>query len=192
LKRNIIYLLVVVAAVAILLFAGKKFSHPPQDGRLGIVNVAGRTAPDFELQVLGGKGKTMKLSELKGKAVLIDFWATWCEPCKIEIPWIAELQKKYGPDGFQVIGVAMDDSSEETISAFAKKMGVNYPVLLGTQSVGDLYGGMDGLPVNFFVDRSGKIVDRKLGLTDESKMVEAIKKSLAQGGDASKVVAAVR
>src|SRR5258708_1066765 len=125
----------------------------------------------------------MKLSELKGKAVLVDFWATYCEPCKVEMPWFAELQKKYGPKGFQVIGVAMDD--EDTagkISEFAKKLGVNYPILLGTEHVADLYGGIDGLPMSFFIDRSGKIVDRQLGLVDMSILEDNIKKALAQGG----------
>ncbi|HJX82900.1 MAG TPA: TlpA disulfide reductase family protein [Candidatus Angelobacter sp.] len=140
----------------------------------------GSSAPDFELKILGSKGKTMKLSDLKGKAVLVDFWATYCEPCKIEMPWFAELQQKYGPQGFQVIGVAMDDEdTTATISAFAKKLGVNYPILLGTEHVADLYGGIDGLPMSFFIDRSGKIVDRQLGLVDKSILEDNIKKSLA-------------
>jgi thiol-disulfide isomerase/thioredoxin len=141
----------------------------------------GSQAPDFELKLLGGKGKTMQLSSLKGKAVIVNFWATWCEPCKIEMPWLVELQKKYGPQGLQIVGVAVDDAEEKTISNFARKMGVNYPVLLGTEKVADLYGGVDGLPTNFFLDRSGKVVDHVLGLVSESVIEDAIKKSLEQG-----------
>lgn len=141
----------------------------------------GSQAPDFELKLLGGKGKTMQLSSLKGKAVIVDFWATWCEPCKIEMPWLVELQKKYGPQGLQIVGVAVDDAEEKTIAQFARKMGVNYPVLVGTEKVADLYGGVDGLPTNFFLDRSGKVVDRVLGLVSESVIEDAIKKSLEQG-----------
>jgi thiol-disulfide isomerase/thioredoxin len=141
----------------------------------------GSQAPDFELKVLGSNGKTMQLSSLKGKAVIVNFWATWCEPCKIEMPWLVELQKKYGPQGLQIIGVAVDDSEEKIISAFSHKMGVNYPVLQGTEKVADLYGGVDGLPTNFFLDRSGKVVDRVLGLVSESVIEDAIKKSLEQG-----------
>jgi thiol-disulfide isomerase/thioredoxin len=141
----------------------------------------GSQAPDFDLKVLGGKGKTMQLASLKGKAVVIDFWATYCEPCKIEMPWLVELQKKYGPQGLQIIGVAVDDTEEKNISDFARKMGVNYPVLIGTEKVADLYGGLDGLPTNFFLDRSGKVVDHVLGLVSESVFEDNIKKSLEQG-----------
>jgi thiol-disulfide isomerase/thioredoxin len=141
----------------------------------------GSQAPDFELKLLGGEGKTMRLSSLKGKAVIVNFWATWCEPCKIEMPWLVELQKKYGSQGLQIIGVAVDDTEEKNISDFSRKMGVNYPVLLGTEKVADLYGGVDGLPTNFFLDRSGKVVDHVLGLVGESVIEDAIKKSLAQG-----------
>jgi thiol-disulfide isomerase/thioredoxin len=129
----------------------------------------------------------MKLSDLKGKAVLVDFWATYCEPCKIEMPWFADLQQKYGPQGFQVVGIAMDEENDAaTISAFAKKLGVNYPILFGTEHVADLYGGIDGLPMSFFIDRSGKIVDTQLGLVNISVLEDNIKKSLAQGGEPAK------
>jgi len=138
----------------------------------------GAVAPDFTLKLVGGSGKPMRLSSLKGKAVLLNFWATWCEPCKIEMPWLVELQKKYGPEGLQVIGVAMDDGGVKAIAAFAHKMGVNYPILQGTEEVANLYGGLDGLPTTFFLDRSGKVVDQALGLESESLMEDAIKKSL--------------
>ena len=139
---------------------------------------AGSAAPDFTLPDL--KGKEVQLSSFKGKAVVIDFWATWCEPCKIEMPWLVDLQTKYGPQGLQILGVAMDDADEPTIQAFAHKMGVNYPVLKGTEAVADLYGGLDGLPATFFVDRSGKIVDVAVGLTNQSVLEDSIKRSLEQ------------
>ncbi len=139
---------------------------------------AGSAAPDFTLPDL--KGKEVQLSSFKGKAVVIDFWATWCEPCKIEMPWLVDLQTKYGAEGLQILGVAMDDADEPTIQAFAHKMGVNYPVLKGTEAVADLYGGLDGLPATFFVDRSGKIVDVAVGLTNQSVLEDSIKRSLEQ------------
>jgi thiol-disulfide isomerase/thioredoxin len=145
----------------------------------------GSQAPDFDLMVLGGKGKTMQLSSLKGKAVVIDFWATYCEPCKIEMPWLVQLQKKYGPQGLQIVGVAVDDAEEKDVSDFARKMGVNYPVLIGTEKVANLYGGLEGLPTNFFLDRSGKVVDHVLGLVSESVFEDNIKKSLEQGNTSS-------
>jgi len=142
----------------------------------------GSQAPDFTLKVARGKGKMVQLSSLKGKAVLVNFWATYCGPCKIEMPWLVELQTKYGPEGLQIIGVSMDDEDEKAVDAFARKMGVNYPVLMGTEHVADLYGGIDGLPMSFFVDREGKIVDRVLGLEDESLIEASIKKSLGGEG----------
>jgi thiol-disulfide isomerase/thioredoxin len=142
--------------------------------------VKGSAAPDFTLTALDGK--QVRLSSLKGKAVLVNFWATWCEPCKIEMPWLVDLQKEYGPQGLQILGVALDDADVKSIGQFTRKMGVNYPVLKGTDAVADLYGGADRLPLTFYVDRSGKIVDETVGLVSESVIVDAIKRSLAQGG----------
>jgi peroxiredoxin len=138
----------------------------------------GSTAPDFTLPDM--KGKSIQLSSFKGKAVVVDFWATWCGPCKIEMPWLVDLQKKYGPQGLQILGVAMDDADDETIQEFARKMGVNYPVLKGTEAVADQYGGLDGLPATFFVDRSGKIVDVAFGLVSQSVIEDSIKRALEQ------------
>src|ERR1700691_5268871 len=104
-------------------------------------------APDFSLESLDGK--SLRLSDLRGKAVLLNFWATWCGPCKIEMPWFVDLQNQYGSQGLQIVGVAMDDASKEDIAKFAKDMGVNYPVLIGKDSVGDEYGGVNALPQSF-------------------------------------------
>jgi len=141
--------------------------------------VKGSFAPDFTLTTLDGK--KVQLSSLKGKAVLVNFWATWCEPCKIEMPWLVDLQKEYGPQGLQILGVSLDDTDTKTVALFAHKMGVNYPILKGTDQVADSYGGADRLPLTFFVDRSGKIVDETVGLVSESVIVDAIKRSLGQG-----------
>ena len=188
-KKSVIFVLFVVVAVTALLISGKYMSHPKGTAKAGFQGDAngpgrGAQAPDFELKVVDSQGKTMKLSSLKGKAVIVNFWATWCEPCKIEMPWLIQLQKKYGPQGLQIVGVAMDDTDEKTISEFSHKMGVNYPVLQGTEKVADLYGGVDGLPISFFLDRSGKVVDHILGLVSESQIEGSIQKSLAQGGSA--------
>ena len=137
----------------------------------------GTMAPDFTLTTLDGKDVT--LSSLKGKAVMVNFWATWCEPCKIEMPWLVELQDKYRKDGFEIVGVAMDDSDNKEIATFAKKMNVNYTILKGSEKVADLYGGLDGLPTNFFLDRNGKVIDSFKGLRSESVIVADIQKALA-------------
>ncbi|HLW55576.1 MAG TPA: TlpA disulfide reductase family protein [Candidatus Angelobacter sp.] len=188
-KKSVIFVLFIVVGVTALLISGKYMSHPKGTANAGFQadpggRLNGRQAPDFELNLLEEKGKTLRLSSLRGKAVIVNFWATWCEPCKVEMPWLIDLQKKYGPQGLQILGVAMDDTDEKTISEFAHKMGVNYPVLMGTEKVADLYGGIDGMPTLFFVDRSGKVVDYELGLRSLSIIEDNIKKSLAQGGPA--------
>jgi len=178
-KRNPLILFFIAAIVAAMLFAGvrmarKNRANGPTNGQL-----MGNLAPDFELQ--GLDGKSMKLSDFRGKAVLLNFWATYCEPCKIEIPWFVELQKEYGPQGFQIVGVAMDDASTEDIAKFAKEMGVNYPILLGKESVGQSYGGVSVLPISFSLDRDGKLIAREFGLQSRSVFVDHIKKALSQG-----------
>src|SRR6201984_378999 len=94
---------------------------------------AGEVAPDLTLKDLNGAD--VSLSDYKGKAVLVNFWATWCEPCKVEIPWLVDLQKKYGPQGLQIVGITKEDGDEKTITDFTKKMGVNYTILVGTSNV---------------------------------------------------------
>jgi len=133
-------------------------------------------APDFTLESLDGKN--LRLSDLRGKAVLLNFWATWCGPCKIETPWLVELQNQYGAQGLQVVGIAMDDSGKEDIAKFAKDMGMNYPVLLGQEAVGDAYGGVPALPETFFIGRDGKIVDKIIGLKGKGEIEDSIKKAL--------------
>jgi len=195
-NKSVIFVLFVVVAVSALLFGGKYLRHT--DSAKAGPQAASRTpkqgdvAPDFTLKVLGDGSKTMQLSSLKGKGVMINFWATWCEPCKIELPWLVELQKKYGSEGLQILGVAADDSGEKSISDFAAKMKINYPILLGTDQVADQYGGLEGLPSSFFIDRSGKVVDVVIGIDSESRLEESIKKSLGQGGssDSAKTTAA--
>ncbi len=111
----------------------------------------------------------------------MNFWATWCEPCKIEMPSLVDMQKKYGPQGLQIVGVAMDDADDKEISTFTHKMGVNYMVLRGTEKIGDLYGGIDHLPMTYYLDRSGKIVDETEGMAGEATFEDAIKARIGAG-----------
>lgn len=152
-----------------------------------VANV-GDLRPDLALP--DPDGQTHRLSDYSGRRVLLNFWATWCEPCKIEMPWLVDLQKKYRPQGLEIVGVAMDDSGEKTIADFAHKMQVNYTVLVGSEKVAQMYGGLDGLPTSFFLGRDGKVVDTALGLVSESTIEDAIKKSLAtSGGSATRASA---
>lgn len=173
-KRDPVILIVVAMVVSIMLVFGiQKARHNSTSGAGKLVN---QPAPDFSLAALDGK--TQKLSDYHGKAVLLNFWATWCEPCKIEMPWFVDLQKKYGPQGLQVLGIAMDDSDPKDIAEFAKKMGVNYPILIGKEEVGTQYGGVQYLPSTFYISRDGKIVDRVFGLVSRSEIEGNVQKAL--------------
>ncbi len=172
-NRNPLALIVVAFVVALALYFGYHQARRP--GATPRITKSG-AAPDFTLTSLDGS--TMRLSDFRGKAVLLNFWATWCGPCKIEMPWFVDLQKQYGSQGLQIVGVAMDDASKEDIAKFAKDMGVNYPILIGKESVGDEYGGVPALPETFLIGRDGKIVDKIIGLEGKADIEEAIKKAL--------------
>jgi thiol-disulfide isomerase/thioredoxin len=178
-KRNPLILFFIAAIVAAMLFSGIRATRNNRANGSGKGQLIGNVAPDFELPALDGKN--LRLSDLRGKAVLLNFWATYCGPCKIEMPWFVELQKEYGPQGFQIVGVAMDDASTEDIAKFAREMGVNYPILLGKESVGQSYGGVSVLPTTFFLDRDGKLIAREFGLQSRSVFVDHIKKAMSQG-----------
>jgi thiol-disulfide isomerase/thioredoxin len=183
-KRDPVVIIVVAMVVALMLVFGLNLAHKSKSNALAGVQMKDGVAPDFTLQSLDGK--TVRLADFRGKAVLLNFWATWCSPCKIEMPWFVELQKQYGPDGLQVVGVAMDDASPKEIADFAKEMGVNYPVLIGQESVGDAYGGVQFLPENFYIDRNGKVLDRAFGLKGRSEIEDEIKRIVASTAVAQK------
>jgi thiol-disulfide isomerase/thioredoxin len=169
-----VLVIVAVIAAGMLYFglhAARRSGSAPQP-RVGYATLA----PDFTLESLDGQSVT--LSSLRGKAVLLNFWATWCGPCKIETPWLVELQNQYGPQGLQIIGVEAGDDGKDDIAKFAKDMGMNYPILLGKESVDDAYGGMPALPESFFIGRDGKIVDKIMGLRGREDIEESIKKAL--------------
>jgi thiol-disulfide isomerase/thioredoxin len=174
-KRSPLALIVVAFVVALMLYIG--YHKARRTGAGSPQRLTQSTiAPDFSLDTLDGK--TLRLSDLRGKAVLLNFWATWCGPCKIEMPWFVDLQKQYASQGLQIVGVAMDDGSKEDIAQFAKDMGVNYPILIGKESVGDQYGGVPALPESFLIARDGKIVDKIIGLRGKSEIEDSIKKAL--------------
>ena len=120
--------------------------------------------------------KDVKLSSLKGKVVLLDFWATWCGPCKIEIPWFIEFQQKYGKDGLQVLGVFVEDTPEK-VKPFVERMKMNYTILQGQdrEDFQDAYGPLFGLPVTLVISRDGKICGKHVGLSGKSEFEKEIK-----------------
>ena len=120
--------------------------------------------------------KDVKLSDYKGKVILLDFWATWCGPCKVEIPWFVEFQQKYGKAGLQVIGISVDDPLDKLVP-FVKQLKMTYPVLqgLGKDNVQDAYGPMVGLPVTVMISRDGKICSKHVGMGKKETFESEIK-----------------
>ena len=149
-----------------------------------------KAAPVFVLDNLSGEKVSLK--SYRGKAVLINFWATWCAPCRIETPWLVELRNKYAPQGFEILGVDTEGDdleandkagwakAEASAQKFVTEMKMPYPVLLDGDSISRDYGGLDDLPTSFFLDRSGKVVAASVGLTSESDIEGNIRKALAE------------
>jgi peroxiredoxin len=159
------------------------------DNAQSISPLVGKPAPTFSLEDLSGK--KVSLSSYKGKAVLINFWATWCGPCKLETPWLVDLRNQYAPQGFEILGVSTDDIdrsdkeklSEEKreISRFVQQMHMQYPVLIDGDSLSRPYGGLDAMPTSFFLDRTGKIVAAEMGITSKEDIASNIQKALGEG-----------
>jgi cytochrome c biogenesis protein CcmG, thiol:disulfide interchange protein DsbE len=122
-------------------------------------------APGFSLPTL--TGENLELANYRGKVVLLDFWATWCDPCREEIPHLVQLQDKYRDQGLRVIGVSMDDEPEP-VRDFYQRFKMNYPVVMGNAKTGELYGGILGLPIAFLIGREGRIYRKHIGATDSS------------------------
>ncbi|MGA2807664.1 MAG: TlpA disulfide reductase family protein [Terracidiphilus sp.] len=148
-----------------------------------------KPAPALALEDLSGK--TVSLAGYKGKAVLINFWATWCAPCKLETPWLVDLRNQYAAQGFEILGVSADDidrgdpeklgTEKKEIARFVQQMHMPYPVLIDGDAVSQPYGGLDDLPTSFFVDRNGIVVAVQVGLTSKDDIEANIKKALGTG-----------
>jgi peroxiredoxin len=135
-----------------------------------------KDAPDFALK--DADGKLVHLSDYRGKVVLLDFWATWCGPCKIEIPWFMDMQRKNKDRGFEVLGVSMDDEGWEVVKPFLADLQVNYRVVIGNDATAQLYGGVDALPTTFLIDRGGKIAAVHVGLASKKDFEDGIEQLL--------------
>lgn len=169
-KRIVIWLIVLGCLAGLYFFSRSKTrkSQPTTSGGL---------APDFTVTDLADRKLT--LSGYRGKVVLLDFWATWCPPCREEIPHFVEMQNKYGPQGFQVIGISMDDDAKP-VREFAQQYKLNYPVAVGDDKLAERYGGVLGLPINFIIDREGHIFAKHLGATDIAVFDQEVRDLLAK------------
>lgn len=142
-----------------------------------------KPAPEFSLQ--DANGAAVKLADYKGKVVLLNFWATWCGPCALEIPWFTEFQQQYKSKGFEVLGVSMDDDGWKAVKPYLAEHKVNYRVVLGNDSVSQLYGGVDSLPTTFLIDQNGKVAYVHVGLAGKNDYLNEIQTLLGARANGS-------
>ncbi len=209
-KRSVLVLTVMVLGIALLLWAGwhnlrerrlrmqeaaenrvtltpANPANPSNKGQEGggageAPRLEGKLAPGFALVNL--EGKRVSLADYKGRPVLVNFWATWCAPCKLEMPWFEDFRKQYASQGFEILGIAEDDAGKDAIEKTVRKTGVTYPILLTDGKVASLYGGVDYLPMSFYVDRTGKVVEETAGLNSKDEVEANIRKIVGPGSGA--------
>ncbi|MEX2117838.1 MAG: TlpA disulfide reductase family protein [Bacteroidota bacterium] len=139
----------------------------------GIAQGQNRKAADFKLTT--ADGSIVELSKLQGKIVLVNFWATWCGPCRREIPDFIEVYEKYKSRGFEIVGIALDEEGFNLVTPFVKKFRISYPVVIGTGKTVNAYGGFDVIPTTFLIDRKGMIVDEHMGLMTKVDLEKKLK-----------------
>lgn len=126
-----------------------------------------------EIRLTDVMGQSLTSEKLRGKVLILDIWATYCPPCRLEIPGFVRLQKQYGPKGLQVVGLSVDDGPE-VVREFMAELNINYPIAMATRELIEALGGADVIPTTFIVDRSGRIVERHVGYVDSGTFEEQI------------------
>lgn len=190
-KKSLLVIIAVVAVIAATYLADRATRQP----RKGVLSVsagssaanpkAPKPAPDLSLKDLDGKD--LSLAQYKGKVVLVNFWATWCEPCQVEIPWLIEMQQKYAAKGFTVLGIAMDEEGAKVVTPWVQKerfdvngtkSQMNYPIVIGNDAAADKFGGLLGYPTSVLITRDGKIVKRITGIISYEEISKSIDSQL--------------
>jgi len=188
LKKSVLVIIAVVAVIGATYFADRA-TRQPRKGQihLTVANAAAaaKSAPEVTLKDLDGKD--LSLAQYKGKVVLVNFWATWCEPCQVEIPWLIEMQQKYAAKGFTVLGIAMDEEGASVVTPWVKnerfdvngsKSQMNYPIVVGNDAAADKFGGLLGYPTSILVSRDGKVIKRITGLISLDEISKSIESQL--------------
>jgi peroxiredoxin len=166
---------IIVLACCALSHGVQAQSRPASDPETPSL-LLGKPAPPFMVTTLDGK--EVSLSDYKGKTLIVNFWATWCGNCKVEMPWLAELCEKYASQGFEVLGILTDNASPAKIAAITQKYGVKYPILMCNHKTAQAYGGLPVLPASFFIDRRGIIVAEMEGADSEQQIEASIREAL--------------
>ncbi len=186
-KKVLLIIATVVVLIGVTIYADRATRLRPKSSVDGTVAAAAAGAPEPDVTFKDLDGKDVPLKQYKGKVVLVNFWATWCEPCQIEIPWLIEMQQKYSAKGFTVLGVDVDDEGKKAVAPFVakerfnvngQKLPMNYPIVLGDDAVADKFGGLLGYPTSFLISRDGKIVKKVQGLLGYEEITSAIESQL--------------
>ena len=179
-KKGVYIALGVAALLAVMIWADHKF---PAAGSYQVTTTAATPTDAPTVAIQGLDGKDVTLQQYKGQVVLVNFWATWCEPCKVEIPWMIEFQQKYSPRGFTILGVSMDEDGKKAIQPFLDKqrfdvggqqVAMSYPIFLGSDAIAEKFGGILGLPTSMLFNRDGKKVKTIVGLVNHDDLSKAI------------------
>ena len=190
-KKSLLVIIAVVAVIAATYLADRA-TRQPRNGKISasVGNPASnpkapKLAPEITLRALDGKD--LSLGQYKGKVVLVNFWATWCEPCQVEIPWLIEMQQKYAAKGFTVLGIAMDEEGASVVTPWVQKerfdvngakSQMNYPIVIGNDAAADKFGGLLGYPTSVLITRDGKIVKRITGIISYEEIAKSIESQL--------------
>jgi len=175
--------LMVVGVLALLPLVGCK----QKEGQNASSSSSGAAAPETSVMIPNVDGSTVSVDQYKGKVVLVNFWATWCEPCKTEIPWLIEFNHKYGPKGLVILGVAMDDDGKKVVEPWVKMQRfdvkgtqdpMDYPILLGNDKIADKFGGILGLPTSMLYSRDGRKIKTIVGLINYDDLTKTLDREL--------------
>ncbi len=143
--------------------------------------IRGKQAPDFELPDLAGK--PVRSEDFDGKVLLVNFWATWCAPCEIEIPWFIDFEKKYRSQGLEIIGISLDEEGPEVVRKYVDKRKISYHIVMGDEKTADAFGGILGLPTTYVVDRDGNFYSMHRGLVSKEIMERELQELLTEPGE---------
>jgi thiol-disulfide isomerase/thioredoxin len=148
-----------------------------------VPSIRGKPVAEFALPDL--EGKTVRPADFQNKVLIVNFWATWCGPCIVEIPWFIDFQKRYGPKGLQIVGIALDRGGKEDVQPFVEEHKMTYPILLGNGEVVEQFGGLVGLPTTFVVDRDGKYYSMYRGLASRKRLEQELQDLLGTPAEAA-------
>jgi thiol-disulfide isomerase/thioredoxin len=187
LKKSLLVIIAVVAVIAATYFADRATRQPRKGQvKLSVADAKdAKPAPQLTLKALDGK--EVSLEQYRGKVVLVNFWATWCEPCQVEIPWLIEMQQKYSAQGFTILGIAMDDDGASIVTPWVQKerfdvngtkSAMNYPIVIGNDAAADKFGGLLGYPTSVLISRDGKILKRITGIITPDEISKSVEMQL--------------